>query len=434
MRKKITLLVVLAVMLVSSGVLAYVSDRMDFGEIDFKGATVTYVLHHDHLADFREGGKYAGRLDEAMELFNIGAIEIVQVDWGEVGNACLNRYLAGDSTYDLWRLPHNQFFQLASRGAFFPVDTILPDEYFEYLSQITQTKNDRLRFNGRRLHFSAGVPDDYGHATFMVANLDIFERENLGDPYEMYYNGEWTWDKLEEIAIKATRDTDGDGEIDQWGLAWIEPTFMIFANGGSITRLDDNGKVVFSLGEPEAVEALRTYGEWNQKGYFVGDYQMREFMTGKAAVAVMPMWQVNQNNDWDFRFAVLPLAKGPSVDDYVFAPGVADAIFIPANAEYPLGLVALDNFLFPMDEYEETLEEWITVRAQDRESYEIIWHVLENVDGDAAYYHNFLGSWWEGETPFGGIVGGISGGAAPASVVAEFAGTAQAMIDEYLGQ
>ncbi|MFY9495000.1 MAG: hypothetical protein WAQ17_07405, partial [Limnochordia bacterium] len=90
MRKKITLLVVLAVMLVSSGVLAYVSDRMDFGEIDFKGATVTYVLHHDHLADFREGGKYAGRLDEAMELFNIGAIEIVQVDWGEVGNACLN--------------------------------------------------------------------------------------------------------------------------------------------------------------------------------------------------------------------------------------------------------------------------------------------------------------------------------------------------------
>ena len=35
MRKKITLLVVLAVMLVSSGGLADVSDRIDFGVIDF---------------------------------------------------------------------------------------------------------------------------------------------------------------------------------------------------------------------------------------------------------------------------------------------------------------------------------------------------------------------------------------------------------------
>ena len=49
---------------------------------------------------------------------------------------------------------------------------------------------------------------------------------------------------------------------------------------------------------------------------------------------------------------------GPAVElYYVHAPGVADAIFIPANAEYPLGMIALDNFLFPMDEYDESMEE-----------------------------------------------------------------------------
>lgn len=157
-------------------------------------------------------------------------------------------------------------------------------------------------------------------------------------------------------------------------------------------------------------------------------------MTGKVAIAYMPMWQINQDGDWDFRFGVLPLAKGPAVDEHVFAPGVADAMFIANNAEYPIGLVALDNFLFPLEEYEETLEDWIVARAQVRDSYQIMWDVLENVDGDAAYYHNFLGSWWQGDTPFGGIVGGISSGGSASSLVDEFAPQAQAQIDEALGQ
>src|SRR5690606_37108964 len=110
------------------GASAYTSDRMDFGEIDFKGATVTVVAHFDNLQRFYEGGAAAGRLEEAKRLFNIGDIKLLQFDWGAMGEAALNRYLSGDSTYDLWRMPHNGFFTLATRGAIFPVSTILPPE------------------------------------------------------------------------------------------------------------------------------------------------------------------------------------------------------------------------------------------------------------------------------------------------------------------
>src|SRR5690606_8982653 len=130
----------------------------------------------------------------------------------------------------------------------------------------------------------------------------------------------------------------------------------------------------------------------------------------------------------------LPLPKGPNTDRHVFAPGVADAIFIPANSAYPLGLIALDNFLFPLEDYYESLEEWVTARAYDRDAYRIMYEVIENVDGDAAYYHNFLGSWWEAETPYGGVIQGIMGGGSAASVVGEIAPRAQAMIDETLKQ
>lgn len=427
----LALALVLAVSQIAAG---YVSDRMDFGQIDFKGAKVTIVAHFDHLGDFREGGAYAGRLEEAKRLFNISEIELLQVGWGEVAEVALNRYLSGDSTYDYWRVPHAGFFTLATRGAIYPVSKILPPEYFEALPRITQVKNERLRYDGELLHFSAGVPDDYGHAPFMVVNLDIFNREGLGDPYEIYYDGDWTWETVERLAQRATRDLDGDGVLDQWGLSWIEPFNMIFANGGAITRLNEDGRVVFAMGEPAAIEALRVLNDWeNVQGIIVGDYQMREFMSGQVAMAVMPFWQINPN-DFDFRHAVLPLPKGPHTDRHIYAPGVADAIFIPANSAYPLGMIALDNFLFPLDEYEEKREAAISAKVRDRDGYNIIHDVLDNADGDAAYYHNFLGAWYEGSTPYGGVVSGIAEGRNPATVVAEIAPAAQAMIDEVLKQ
>lgn len=155
---RISLAVLFVVLALSSLVLAYESDRMDFGPIDFQGATVTVVAHFDNLSAFYEGGARAGRLEEAKELFNIGDITLVTAGWEEVGEFALNRYLSGDSKYDLWRLPHRDFFTLATRGAFYPVNEILPEEYFERLSPIMRERNQRLIYEGNQFHFSVGTP------------------------------------------------------------------------------------------------------------------------------------------------------------------------------------------------------------------------------------------------------------------------------------
>ncbi len=433
-RLSLALVVTLVLVVSATSALAYVSDRHDFGEIDFKGATVTFVAHFDNLTAFYEGGAHAGRLEEAKKLFNIGEIKMVATDWGSVGELALNRYLSGDSQYDIWRLPHHVFFQLATRGAFFPVNTILPEEYFEHLSPITQHKNLMLAQKGELYHFSAGVPDDYGHMVFAVVNLDIFENENLGDPFDLYHNGEWTFAKVEEIMSKVTRDTDGDGVIDQWGIITPDPVNLIYANGGAITRIDEDGKIVFTMNEPETIEALRIFNEWFEvQGYGVGGHEMIEWKNGQTAMAFMPFWQINPN-EYDFSYAVLPLPMGPNTDEYIFSPGVADALFIPQNSAYPEGLIALDNFLFPLDEYWEGLDEAIAVRVLDRESFGIMLDSVEYADRDAAYYHNFLGGRWDGGTPYADIVSGVLDGRPPATVVNEHVQQAQAMIDEVLNQ
>ena len=53
-------------------------------------------------------------------------------------------------------------------------------------------------------------------------NMQLLEEYNLEDPRELYKRGEWTWDKFIEYCQTLTQDTDGDGQIDQYGYCGYE--------------------------------------------------------------------------------------------------------------------------------------------------------------------------------------------------------------------
>ncbi len=431
------MLMSLVLLLASVSAFAYVSDRMDFGDIDFGGATVSFVMHYDAIAQFEEGGAKAGMLEEAKELFNIGDFEKVVVGWGEVGDTALNRFLAGESTYDLWRVPFAYYWGLASRGALYPVNEILPEEYFDQLPMITRDRNHELSYKGQMYQFSAGV-DDYGHATFVVFNRDLIDAEGLEDPYELYENGEWTFEKVTEMARKATKDTDGDGVIDQFGLSDVEPKNLVYAYGGAVTRRDENGRVYFSMDEPEAVAGLRQWIDWYKVDQIGSPTALAsggeaEFGAGKYAIAFLPMYAIGNHQDWPFTHGILPFPQGPYTDEPLFLPGAADAWFVPANAEYPLELIALDNFLFSLDSYYEDLDNYIAGRIADRKSYEILYDAVENFWPED-YYMNFIGGRWDGDSPYGKVCGEINSGVSPATATAEVKDAAQAIIDEMFEQ
>ncbi|NLL87670.1 MAG: extracellular solute-binding protein [Firmicutes bacterium] len=423
-------LVVLITVLVPSSVLAYTSDRMDFGEIDFGGATVTFVMHWDGIAQFEEGGARAGMLQEAMELFNIGGYEKLVVGWGDVGDTALGRFLAGESHEDLWRVPFAYYWSLVSKGALFPVNEILPPEYFENLPKITRDRNYELAYNGQMFFFSAGV-DDYGHATFIVFNKDLMEAEGLEDPYELLARGEWTFEKVTEMARKATRDTDGDGIIDQWGLSDVDPKNLVYAYGGAVTRRHENGNIYWALDEPESVLGLRQWVDWRKIDQIANGGE-NEFGTGQIAMAFLPFYAISSHVDWPFTHGIMPYPQGPHTDEPLFLPGAADAWFVPANAEYPLGLIALDNYLFTLDFYYEDLDGYIASRVADKQAYEILYTAVDSFWPED-YYMNFLGGRWNGSLPYGKVCGDINNDISPATAAAEAKPAAQAIIEDMFG-
>ncbi|MGC4153273.1 MAG: sugar ABC transporter substrate-binding protein [Propionicimonas sp.] len=102
------------------------------------------------------------------------------------------------------------------------------------------------------------------------------------DAYVLYYRTDLlaeagitkvpeTWDELVDAATKLTKDTDGDGNIDQWGMATnglpgqVFNTYSFFnfllTNGGSV--VDAEGKPLFN--SPEGVEALQLMVDMRNK-------------------------------------------------------------------------------------------------------------------------------------------------------------------------
>lgn len=102
-------------------------------------------------------------------------------------------------------------------------------------------------------------------------NGELYGMPSTFTPYVMYYNADllaslgmepprrgWTWDDLLVAARAATKDLDGDGRPDQYGLSltqWLQAVVpWVWQNGGRL--LDETGERS-AMAEPEFVGAMQ---------------------------------------------------------------------------------------------------------------------------------------------------------------------------------
>lgn len=103
------------------------------------------------------------------------------------------------------------------------------------------------------------IPKDHGGTAVMWYNGDLFGQAGVGLPWPG-----WTWDDFLGMAKKLTRDTNGDGQADQWGVAPLlgsmsglfhERGSMIIRNFGGDTYADDYEQTL--IDHPKTVEAIQ---------------------------------------------------------------------------------------------------------------------------------------------------------------------------------
>ncbi len=106
--------------------------------------------------------------------------------------------------------------------------------------------------------------NDSAQKSFILFNIDIFDRYGIEHPYKYVEEGTWTPEKFLEIATRATNDAEG---VKGFYAITHDPTASYFLHGfgGSIVYVDENGLYQSGLLKPETIEGLNFLRDMNVK-------------------------------------------------------------------------------------------------------------------------------------------------------------------------
>ena len=191
-------------------------------------------------------------------------------------------------------------------------------------------------------------PKDCAKPFVIFFNEDMFVNEGLATPKELYNQGKWTFDTFKEVAMKFTKDTDGDGTLDRWGVAAWYPTAFFSGSGASVCNLDKNGRYTLNMdSNPQLLEALELIQSAWSKDHWVGcagDKILESFYQGNNAMLNDYSWsdiQIQQEKEkgtFTFNYDVAPFPYGVTNDkktNSCFADGFS--IMAGCDAPYTAG-------------------------------------------------------------------------------------------------
>lgn len=379
----LSLVVIACVLLLSSLVSAY-SPRpgvLSPEQVDFGGKTVTILIRDLAWVAHNGGQPLPERVEEAERLFNV---KIQTMDPGSV-ESIMSRIMANDSTYDIIRMNHRSgYWALVTSGMLLPMDEYLPAEYFESLPIPDRYSIEKLRYQGNLYGFGVLYGLFNGSMMITMYNKDLIAQANLEDPYELWLQDKWTYETLEEYGIALTTDTDGDGEIDQWGIGIIDHSSAFYrfmpSNGAELAKKDENGRWVYTGNSPELIEAINTVARWRNELQIMGS---GDFLTGK--VAIVPHTHLagaRHAINAGLNIGFVPQAKGPHVDSHQWPTFDFSFNMLPVNAEYPEGLIALVDFLFREEDGQDYLDFYINSYMQTRDHMDVYLTGVEEWRGE----------------------------------------------------
>lgn len=263
-----------------------------------------------------------------------GTVEVIGVTWDQQLQKCIDMQQAGDAP-DLVLMYESVFHGAVQQGIIQNIDAyVTPEDYAYY-----PISEENYMWGGN--HYAVPIKPYLKHITF---NRTLFEYEGLEAPDELYAKGEWTFDKFLEAGRALTQDTDGDGEINQWGFSGYGDTMshFIVANHGALLNIDQaNKKVTSGLKNPETLEALTYLGDMMNNVspmWMRGESEMFGYFDNNALGMIVGK-EIQDARQLPFDVGMVPYPAGPSgsTDEvYVYSQSWA----VPTGAKNPEGAIA----------------------------------------------------------------------------------------------
>ncbi len=228
----------------------------------------------------------------------------------------ISEYMAGIKSADYLGLSSGY-----AMPGFYNMGILAPlSDYLDYESPLFKVSDHIYKgtyWKGKHYGLRHGLANNT--SCMIYYNRQITNREGQPDILDLTESNQWTWAAMESIAINTTKDTNGDGIVDQYGIYtnnnWSLVKFMLYSNGTVGIDFKD-GKLRYLMDEPQALRAIQ-FAVSLAFVHKVYTNVINYWNTGNAAILLTP--GLGGNNTYNVQgmesiVSVLPM--GPDVNEY----------------------------------------------------------------------------------------------------------------------
>lgn len=330
----------------------------DLEDRDYGGLTFTWAGPLLRDIDPQESiikEKWANRIAELEEKWNFKFESKTIPHEDFVGNY-IRTTLAGDPVGDIVYLHMPNFYpSFPDNGIAYPISDLNIIDFDD--PKWVQASRRASEYKGKTYSAKPGTVELTVAKNGVWWNKTQFNNLGLPNLYELYENGEWTWDKMFEVAEMATKDLDNDGVKDVYGIASGNlPYDLIYSNGAEAVVKTDEG-IDVDFNDPKIIEALSYFQKVHQDyaGVFLQPKEGEEridsigdFRDGRLVMLVADWW-----------VSTSYLNGGQMKDEYGFVPFPLGPSFDHPSGVSSVGSdISLEIMLGTVDKPKEKIEIW----------------------------------------------------------------------------
>ncbi len=215
--------------------------------------------------------------------------------------------LAGSPDCDIYLVETSFAIPAQMNGLALDLKTVLPEDHDLFKDQKIMSYLDLG--DGKACIIKRVEAQSQVEATYPLGfNMQMLEENGLEDPRKLYEKGEWTWDKFIEYCKALTQDTDGDGQIDQYGFDGYAggEVFenLMMSNGATIAS--GTTETLTSAPVGEALKMLQDmYITYNVCAPYDFEGEPHEtnrkaYREGKCGFFPMAAWIASDGEDYDY--------------------------------------------------------------------------------------------------------------------------------------
>lgn len=328
---------------------------------DLGGYTLKLSMWWDGMPkpDTADGELLVQKLADVEKKYNV-KIEYLNVPWDQYVEKFITSVTAGQPFADIIKVDAGWFPGFAKQGLVQPVTDFVDFKAVEDPLDYSPIFDSVGVFGGKQYGFD-GPKAEAGTGIFY--NKTLLQKLGLKDPNDFVKENNWTWDTFAQLAKDATRDSDGDGKVDSWGITAYHADFLVSLVSSEGGKLFDDVNLKEGISDPRTAQAL----EFMQKLYYTdkvvrtenpGDWGEQRKMFPEGNVLMMPgyVWEINERandmgeNEWSY----VPFPKAPGAVDYVSGYPGLNFWVIPKGAKYPKESLQI---LFELNDIQSEVEE-----------------------------------------------------------------------------